>query len=67
MILVPVTYGIATGLPVLVFAVMVALGSRQIGRTFDRIKAVEGKIRLLTGLVLIGIGIYYCLRSNFGL
>ncbi|MCB9832124.1 MAG: sulfite exporter TauE/SafE family protein [Planctomycetes bacterium] len=66
-ILVPVTYGIATGLPVLVFAVMVALGSRQIGRTFDRIKAVEGKIRLLTGLVLIGIGIYYCLRSNFGL
>ena len=62
--LVPMTYGIATGVPVLLFAVMVALGSRQVGRTFDRIKWVESRIRVATGLLLIGMGLYFCAVTN---
>lgn len=65
--LVPSVFGIATGLPVLVFAVLIAAGGHGVGRAFDRLKAVESWLRIGTGLVLIGVGLYLCLKTNLGL
>jgi cytochrome c-type biogenesis protein len=66
-VLVPASYGIATGVPVLIFAVSIAAGGHGIGRAFDRVKAIEKWLRLATGVLLIGIGLYLCLRTNFGI
>lgn len=63
---VPVTYGVATGLPVLAFAAAIALGGHGVGQAFDRVKSVEKWLRLATGLVLVGVGLFLCLRTNLG-
>jgi cytochrome c biogenesis protein CcdA len=64
LLLIPVTYGVATGLPVLGFAILIASGGHGLGKAFDRVKTVEKWLRLLTGLVLIGVGIFLCVRTN---
>lgn len=65
-LLVPAVYGAATGLPALVFACLIAAGAHGVGRMFDKLKAVERWLRLLTGLLLMAIGAYLCVRTNFG-
>ncbi len=66
-IAVPVTYGVASGLPVLAFAAAIALGGHGVGRAFDRVKSVEKWLRLATGLVLVGVGMFLSVRTNLGL
>lgn len=63
---VPMAYGIATGLPVLAFACAVALGGHGIGSAFDRVQAVEKWLRIITGVVLIAVGLFLCVRTNLG-
>ena len=63
-ILLPAVYGIGTGLPVVVFAVLIALGVGWMGAVLDRVQAFERWARLATGLVFIGVGIFETLRST---
>ena len=65
-VLVPITYGIATGLPVLVFAGLIAGGSHGVGKLFARVQQVERWLRVATALLLLGVGLYLTLRTNFG-
>lgn len=65
--LVPAVYGIATGLPVLLFAILLASGSQRLGGIFRRTQQVEWWLRRLTAWVLIAIGIWLTLRTNFAL
>lgn len=64
---VPISYGIATGLPVVVFAVIIAIGGHGLGRAFNKVRSVETWLRRLTGLTLLAIGLHFCLFTNFGL
>lgn len=64
--LVPATYAVATGLPVLGFAILIATGGHSLGKAFDRLKAVERWLRVVTGLILMGVGVYLCVRTNLG-
>jgi len=52
-------YGIGTGLPVLVFAVVIALGVTSLSHWFHRIARFEYYIRKITGVVFILVGLYY--------
>jgi cytochrome c-type biogenesis protein len=63
----PVVYGIATGLPVLVFAVLIAMGANKVARVYNRIVAFERWARWITGVLFILVGIYYCLVNIFGI
>jgi cytochrome c biogenesis protein CcdA len=65
-ILLPALYGIGTGLPVLVFAVLIAFGANRIGRAYNQMAAFEYWARRITGTVFIAAGIYYCLTYIFG-
>ncbi|MHC4550767.1 MAG: aromatic aminobenezylarsenical efflux permease ArsG family transporter [Planctomycetota bacterium] len=56
-LLLPLLYGVGTALPVFVFAVLIALGTHAVGRTFDRITLVERWARGITGAVFIVVGI----------
>lgn len=63
----PMLYGIATGLPVLLFAILIALGAKKVAKAYDRIVSFEHWARKITGVLFILIGIYYCLTLIFGL
>jgi len=58
-IVLPFIYGIGTGLPVLVFAVAIALGVTSLRYWLNRITRLEYYTRKITGAVFIFVGLYY--------
>lgn len=66
-LVVPSAYGIATGLPVLVFAVLLAVGVKQMSSIFNKVARYEVWVRRVTGIIFILVGIYYCLVYIFGI
>jgi cytochrome c-type biogenesis protein len=63
--LLPAIYGIGTGLPVFLFALLLALGVQWIGKAFNKLAAFEIWVRRATGAIIIVIGIYFCLTYIF--
>ena len=61
----PFLYGIGTGFPVLIFAVLLAMGSRFVGSLFNRITAVELWARRITGIIFISVGVYFSITYIF--
>ena len=55
----PFIYGIATALPVLFFAFMIALGVTSLSRWFNRLSRLEHYMRKITAIIFIIVGIYY--------
>ncbi len=66
-VILPAVYGIGTGLPVLVFAILIASGTNRIGKAYDSLAAFEFWARRITGIVFIAAGIYYSLTYIFGI
>jgi cytochrome c biogenesis protein CcdA len=64
-IILPATYGIGTGLPVLVFAILIATGIKNIGNVFKKVTLFEYWSRRAIGIVFILVGIYYVLAHIF--
>jgi len=64
-VLMPAVYGVATGLPVFVFAVILATGANRLGKVYNKIVLFEKVGRNITGVLFIGVGIYYCLAYIF--
>jgi cytochrome c biogenesis protein CcdA len=58
-IILPFIYGIGTGLPVLVFAIAIALGVTSLSHWFHRMTRLEYYTRKITGVVFILVGLYY--------
>jgi cytochrome c biogenesis protein CcdA len=63
----PLIYGIGTGLPVLLFAILVSTGAELVNRVYHRITRLELYTKRVTGIVFIVVGIYYVLSHIFGL
>lgn len=57
--LLPFIYGVGTGLPVLIFAVAIALGVTSLSHWFNRITKFEYYTRRITGVIFILVGLYY--------
>ncbi len=57
-VVMPSLYGIGTALPVVVFAILIAVGSRSIGVFFKRLTVVETWARRITAVVFLGVGLY---------
>ena len=55
----PAVYGLGTGLPVVVFAVLLSAGLAWAGSAFHRMQAVERWARRVTAALIIGVGLYY--------
>jgi len=64
-VVLPALYGIGTALPVLLFALLLALGAQSLGKAFNKLTQIELWIRRITGGIFILIGIYYCLAYIF--
>ena len=59
----PLIYGIGTALPVLFFAMLIAVSAQSVGKAFNVLSKVEWWARMVTGWLIILIGIGMTLRS----
>ena len=57
--LLPLVFAIATALPVLVVAWILAFSVQQMGRFYGRMRTVQRWMNLFVGVLFIAIGIYY--------
>ncbi len=60
-VIIPAVYGIGTALPVLVFAVLIALGARSLGTVFNKVTLIEKWARRITGVIFVCVGLYFCI------
>lgn len=65
-LLLPLLYGVGTGIPVVAIAVPLALGATRVGTALARLEAVELWARRATGAIFVAVGLYF-LASAFGL
>lgn len=63
----PLIFGLGTGVPVLLFAFLIALGSAYLNRVYHGISKIESYAKKLTGIIFILVGIYYVLSYIFGI
>ena len=61
----PSAYGIGTGLPVFVFAVLITLGAQSVGNAFHRMARFEKWARRITAAVFLIVGLRFCLNYIF--
>lgn len=61
----PIVYAIATGIPVIVFAWIIAYTLSGIGGTYNKIKIFELWFRRVISVLFIMTGIYYIIRVYF--
>jgi len=54
----PAVYAIGTGLPVLVFGVLISLGVARVSTWLNAVTRVEKIIRVAVSIIFIGVGIY---------
>jgi cytochrome c-type biogenesis protein len=66
-VLLPAIYGVGTGLPVVLFAVLLAVGAHWVGRTFHLLTRLERFARPATGVVFILAGGYLIATHLLGL
>lgn len=59
---VPAVYGLGTALPVVVFAVLLTLGTARVGAAFNRLSQAEWWVRQGTGAAILLIGVYLTLH-----
>lgn len=55
----PVIYSVGTGVPVLLFAIIIAYSVGKLGLYFNAITKVEKVMRLVAGVVFVLTGLYY--------
>jgi len=65
-IILPVIYGVGTGVPVLIFAFIITFSVNSLGKAYDKLRHFEFWARKITGGIFTIVGIYYSLTHMFG-
>jgi len=55
----PLIFAVATGLPVIIFAWLLAYAVGNVGQAYNRLKVFETWFRRVVAVLFIGVGIYY--------
>lgn len=55
----PIVFAFATGLPVIIFAYLLAFTVSSVGSFYNSIKAIEKWFRYIVATIFIGVGVYY--------
>ncbi|HAM99242.1 MAG TPA: cytochrome C biogenesis protein [Marinilabiliales bacterium] len=61
----PIVFAIATGIPVILFAWLIAFSIGSLGNFYNRLKTFELWFRRVIGLLFIGVGAYYVVMMFF--
>ena len=59
--LLPILFAIATALPVMVIAWILAFSAQHLGVVYGRMQAIQKWLNTTVGMLFVGIGIYYCI------
>lgn len=62
-IILPVTYGIGTALPVVVAVILLAGGLATAGTRVKKLQWIGSKLQIITGIILILVGVWITLRD----
>jgi hypothetical protein len=57
-VVMPTAYGVGTALPVVAFAILIAIGAKWVGTVFNKISVFEKWARRITAVVFILVGSY---------
>lgn len=63
----PIVFALATGIPVIVFAWLLAYTVSGVGKFYNRLKNIELWFRRIIAVVFIGVGLYYIIRVNLSI
>ena len=63
--LLPVLFAIATALPVLAVAWILAFSVEKVGEFYGKLRNVQKWLNIIVGLLFIGVGAYYCVIMFF--
>jgi threonine/homoserine/homoserine lactone efflux protein len=66
-ILFPSLYGIGTAVPVVIFAIVIAVSAHSLGKAYAKVTMIERWARRITGVIFIIVGIYLSLIYIFHL
>jgi cytochrome c-type biogenesis protein len=61
----PVIYGIGTALPVMIFAVLLALSAQSVGKAYNVLAKIEWWARMITGWIFVLAGLWFSLKYIF--
>lgn len=61
----PVVFAVATGIPVIIFAWLIAYTISGVGTVYNKIKTFETWFRRVISILFIGVGIYYIITVYF--
>ncbi|MFO7615394.1 MAG: aromatic aminobenezylarsenical efflux permease ArsG family transporter [Bacteroidales bacterium] len=64
-LLLPVVFAVATGIPVIIFAWLLAYSVSGVGSLYNKIKIFELWFRRVIAVLFIGVGIYYVVQVYF--
>ncbi|MCU0378722.1 MAG: aromatic aminobenezylarsenical efflux permease ArsG family transporter [Bacteroidales bacterium] len=64
-LILPVVFAVATGIPVIIFAWLLAYAVGNVGKMYSRIKAFELWFRRVVAVLFIGVGIWYIITIWF--
>jgi len=65
-LLLPLIYGVGTGLPVVLFSLVIAFAVGRLNEIYLKVQRVEVVSRKITGSALVLIGIYILLKYTVG-
>lgn len=65
-LILPLAYGIGTGLPVVIFAIVIAFAVHKVGEIYNSVVKFEFWFRKITGSVFILAGIYFIATHYLG-
>lgn len=63
--LLPVLFAVATALPVLVVAWVLAFSAQHIGKVYGRIQIIQKWLNIAVSILFLAIGSYYCTTTFF--
>ncbi len=61
----PVIYGIGTALPVMIFAVLLAVSAQSVGKAYHVLSKIEWWARIITGWIFVLVGVWFSLKYVF--
>lgn len=64
-IILPTVYGLGTALPVVAFAVLIAVSAQAVGKAFNLLNSIVWWMQRITGAICLAIGLHFSLKYIF--